>query len=131
MPAPLKVDRAVFADLAGQGWTNQALAERFGVTENTVTRLRKATGTVTAPRMTPERRARIEAMLDEGMSFKEIQRTEGADMSTLRKHFPGRNWTPQESSAYTAALRELEPRIRAMNPHAGLKRYTTPGRAAA
>lgn len=131
MSAPVKVDREAFADLAGQGWSNAALRERFGCSEITITRLRKLTGTVTAVRMTAERRARIAAMLDDGMSFKEIHRTEGADMSTLRKHFPGRNWTPQEASAHTAALRELEPLIRAMNPHARLKRYTTPGQVAA
>lgn len=112
MPAPVKVDRDQFARYAADGATNAELMERFGCSEATVTRLRKLTGTTTAKRMTPERLNRIAAMLDDGMPFNEISRTEGADPETLRKHFPGRQWTRQQSSAHSVAVRVLNREIR-------------------
>ena len=107
MPAPQRVDREQFRQLAVEGLSNAELAEHFGCSENTVTRLRKITGTVNARRMTPERLARIERMLDDGMPFKEIHRTEGADMQTLRRYFPGRQWTREQSIEHSATLRRL------------------------
>lgn len=58
--------------------------------------------------MTPERKAKITAMLDDGWSFAEIHRTEGAHPETLRIHFPGRAWTGRQRAEYQAALRLAE-----------------------
>ena len=60
--------------------------------------------------MTAERLSNIEAMLNDGWSFKEINRTEGADMETLRKYFPGRSWSKEQCVEYLR-MRRLE------NPH--------------
>lgn len=110
MAARLKVDREEFARLAADGMTNKGLRDHFQISEATVTRLRKLTETATAPRLTPERKARIDAMIADGWSFKEIRRTEGADMSTLRRHYPGHQWTKEQAREYQRALRMEQPR---------------------
>lgn len=122
-PAP-RVDRTEFTRLNEQGWTIPKLSEHFGITPTYVSRLRTKLGIIAPTKLNlrPERLATIEAMLDDGMSFKEIHRTEGADMETLRNHFPGRGWTQEQSAEYRAALRELEPLIRRNNV-ARIKRY--------
>lgn len=107
MPAKTKVDRAEFADLAAKGWTNEQLQQHFQVSDSTISRIRKTTGTSTAPRMTPERKATIEAMLADEWSFAEIGRTEGADPETLRRHFPGQAWTVAQRAAHLSALRNI------------------------
>jgi len=82
------------------GMSRADLADHFGCDLVTVTRIRKAldlpqfAGT---PRwLNTDRRNRIQAMLADGMSFAEISRTEGADPETLRRHFPGQQWTRQQ-----------------------------------
>ncbi|QDK01924.1 helix-turn-helix DNA binding domain protein [Arthrobacter phage Vibaki] len=106
MPAPRKVDLTELAALVEQGLTTPQLAEHFAVTPSTIARNRKRLGISTeCPRMTPERRATIEAMIEDGMPFAEIHRTEGADPETLRRHFPGRAWTTEQRAAHLAALR--------------------------
>ncbi|WAB10823.1 helix-turn-helix DNA binding domain protein [Arthrobacter phage Tuck] len=99
------VDRDEFARLHAEGWTIPRLADHFGVSPRTVSNLRAELDLRSPHFLSPERLARIEAMLDDGWSFKEIHRTEGADMETLRKHFPGRQWSKAEAVAHTAALR--------------------------
>ncbi|UVK63568.1 helix-turn-helix DNA binding domain protein [Arthrobacter phage Janeemi] len=99
------VDRAEFARLHTEGWTIARLADHFGVSPRTVSNLRRELDLRSPRLLSPERLARIEAMLDDGWSFKEIHRTEGADMETLRKHFPGRQWSKAEAIAHTAAAR--------------------------
>jgi IS30 family transposase len=110
MPAPRKVDRDTLAALVSQGLTTPQIAERLNVNPATIARHRAALGITTAlPRMTPERRATIEQMLDDEMPFAEIHRTEGAHPDTLRRHFPGRAWTVQQRAAHLSALRTGRP----------------------
>ncbi len=110
MPATRKVDRTALARLVDEGMTTPQLAAHFAVTESTIARNRAALGISTdVPRITPERRARIEAMLDDGMPFAEIHRTEGAHPETLRRHFPGRAWTLRQRTEHIAALRIARP----------------------
>lgn len=47
-----------------------------------------------------------EAMLDDGMSFAEIQRTLKISEHFLRDHFPGRGWTPQQAAQLRSAKRQ-------------------------
>jgi hypothetical protein len=118
MPGPKpRVDRDEFARLNAEGWTIPRLAEHFNITPTYVSRLRTKLG-IRTPNLldlTPERLATIEAMLNDGMSFKEIHRTEGADMETLRKHFPGRGWTLEQANEHRATIRTLRPLIRRNN----------------
>ncbi|URQ05033.1 DNA binding protein [Arthrobacter phage Iter] len=99
------VDRDEFARLHAEGWTIARLADHFGVSPRTVSNLRRELGLRSPRLLSPERLARIEAMLDDGWPFKEIHRTEGVDMETLRKHFPGRQWSKAQAIAHTAAVR--------------------------
>lgn len=92
MAAPKRIDRVEFARLYADGATPGTLAAHFGVDLSTVSRTRKALGLpAQAPRMTADRRAVIDALLDQGLSFGEIHRREGVDMGTLRRYWPGRD----------------------------------------
>jgi len=123
MSAPRKVDPDTLAALVDQGLTTPQIAERLHVSQSTIARHRAALG-ISAPRLllTPERLATIAAMLDDGLPFREIQRTEGADMETLRKYFPGRQWTRQQTIEHVAAVRPIYRRIRRAERHAALGR---------
>ena len=107
MSAKVKVDRAKFTELTQDGWTIKELAKHFECDPRTISRLRKSLNLPADTRrfMTAERRANIEAMLDDGWSFAEISRTEGAHEETLRIHFPGRQWTRRQQVEYVATLR--------------------------
>lgn len=82
-------------------------ARILGVSVDTVSRYAKRGGVVqTRGRaIDPARLVRLEAMLDEGLSFAEIHRTEGADMETLRRYFPGRQWTTAQRVEFQRTLR--------------------------
>lgn len=118
MPGPAqRVDREEFAKLSDEGLTLTQLANHFGIHPRAVTRIRTQIG-IKSPnlrKLTPERMAVIESMLEDGMPFQEIHRTEGVDMETLRKYFPGRGWTVEQSNEYRAAIRALAPKIRRNN----------------
>lgn len=103
----MKIDRAELTRLTVDGWTLKQLAEHFGAHPTSISRLRSRLGISPKPTMTPERRARIEAMLADEWSFAEIARTEGADPETLRRHFPGQAWTTAQRAAHLAALRHV------------------------
>lgn len=113
MTAHHKVDPTALAALVADGKTTPQLAQHFGVSESTIARHRAALG-ISAPRLllTPERLATIETMLDDGLPFREIQRTEGADMATLRKYFPGRQWTTEQTREHIAAVRPIYRQLR-------------------
>lgn len=118
MPGPRpRVDREEFTRLNDEGFTIPMLAEHFGISTTYVTRLRTKLGIKSRNRLdlTPERLTVIESMLEDGMSFKEIHRTEGVDMETLRRRFPGRGWTVEQANEYRAAIRALAPQIRRNN----------------
>ncbi|WVX88035.1 helix-turn-helix DNA binding domain protein [Arthrobacter phage TforTroy] len=102
--APRKVDRDEFARL-DPTMTLPELASHFGVSLATAVRVRRELGLARDHFLTQERLARIEAMLDDGWSFKEIHRTEGVDEETLRHHFPGRQWSKAQANEYRAACR--------------------------
>lgn len=106
-----RVDRTKFAQLFHSGTSAKLIAEELGCNTATVWRIHRALSLPpfegTQNWMTPDRKQRIEAMLDDGYSFAEIRRTEGAHPETLRKHFPGRHWTQAQQSDYTRMTREV------------------------
>lgn len=116
-PKP-RVDRAEFTRLNAEGWTLPQLAEHFKIHPTYASRLRTKLGIIAPTRLdlTAERLANIERMIEDGMSFKEIHRTEGVDMETLKKYFPGRGWTPAQAAEYRQMLRDLSPLIDKNNP---------------
>lgn len=101
----MKIDRAELTRLTADGWTIKQLAEHFNAHPTSISRLRTHLGISPKPAMTPERKKAIEAMLADEWSFAEISRTEGADVKTLSKHFPGQAWTTQQRAAHLSALR--------------------------
>lgn len=105
MAARIKVDRDRLTALTGDGWSVEQLAEHFNAHPSTISRLRTQLGISTKRTMTPERKAAIGAMLDDGWSFAEISRTEGADRETLQRYFPGRQWSMRQRDEHRAALR--------------------------
>lgn len=112
MPARKKVDRDEFARLHNEGLTQKELAEYFGVNPATLWRIQRILGLESpARRMTPERQARIQLMLDDGWPWKEIERTEGANWDTMRRHFPGTAWTHTHAGHMVAATRDVRPRL--------------------
>lgn len=115
MSARIKVDRCEFLRLNSAGWSIARLAAHFGVNEATISRLRRhhGAGMDTRRMMTPERRAAIQEMLNDGWPYKEIMRTEGASMDTLRKHFPGQAWTQEQASQFRADTRPARRKLAA------------------
>ena len=63
----------------------------------------------TAGRKPPaaERLALAEQLLDEGWPFQEIVKTHGLTYHSLRKHFPGRQWTNREAADHGILVRKL------------------------
>ncbi|MFD0044773.1 hypothetical protein ACFVGV_06235 [Pseudarthrobacter scleromae] len=105
--APRKVDREEFARLDGQegGWTLQELASHFGVSLATASRVRRELNLNREHFLRPEKIARIEAHLEDGWSFAEISRTEGVNVETLRRRYPGRAWSCRERDEHTSNVR--------------------------
>lgn len=118
----MKIDRAELTRLTADGWSVAQLAEHFGAHPTSISRLRTQLGISTKPAMTPERRARIQTMFDDGWPAKEIHRTEGADMETLRRHFPGQAWTPRQAQQHTSSIRPIYRRIRRAERFAAMGR---------
>lgn len=106
-----RVDRAVVERMHNDGLTLAQIANELGCAEYTVWRIRKELGLAPMRYMTPERRARIQEMLNDGWSWKEIERTEGANWDTMRRHFPGTQWTHQHVGHMVAATRNVRPRL--------------------
>jgi hypothetical protein len=121
MPAKQKVDREEFRRLsAEEGWTIPELAEHFRIHPISVSRIRRDLGIGHKRNvLTPERRARIETMLNDGWSFMEIHRTEGADRDMLLREFPGRAWTREQTLEYSRAMRQAKP---GLSKHWALRR---------
>lgn len=105
-----KVDSDEFTRKHNEGLTAPQLADYFGIAQSTVFKWRKKLGLKGASpvKMTADRKARIEAMLDQRIPFKEIARIEGITPQTLTVHFPNRGWTKQEVGRYAAMNIRLE-----------------------
>jgi hypothetical protein len=59
----------------------------------------------------PQTRAKLviaEQMLDDGCSYREIERTLHVKSNILRKEFPGRGWTQSEGGKLAMAMRKAE-----------------------
>jgi uncharacterized protein YerC len=105
-----KIDLEEFRQLLGDGWTASQLANHFESSTATITRYRRLAG---APShlLSPERIARIDAMIEDGWSFAEISRTEGVHVETLRRRYPGRAWTMRQRDAYVSTVRYFTEQI--------------------
>lgn len=84
------------AELFRQGLTPPVIANKLGISERTVDRAKSARG-LTRPRppepLTSALFERAKALLDDGASYFEVQRTIGVSHNTIRRHIPGYEYT--------------------------------------
>lgn len=82
------------------------IAEALRTSRRQIVKDRKALGlSKGAPiKMTQEELERAEALLDDGASLSEIARTLKLSERTIRRRFPGRGWTKEQTAEYTSAL---------------------------
>ncbi|AYN55849.1 helix-turn-helix DNA-binding domain protein [Arthrobacter phage Auxilium] len=112
-----KVAKDDFLHLHHQGLTAAQLAERFGISQRHVTRLRSELGVAqhvpyAARRMDAEALARAAELLDEGAALKEVGRTVGFDEVTIARHFPGRGWDRSTIGQHAKAIRDANEHLR-------------------
>jgi len=55
--------------------------------------------------VSPEALANWEAALDEGYAHKHVAEMYGVPRARVRKHFPGRGWTPKQISEHASLMR--------------------------
>ena len=99
--------------LTEQGMTEKQIADILGFDRRTVGRSRKRQGIAPGSsngnrRYTPEQIRRVEEMLDEGHSKRDIERTLGVNWNWLVKRYPGRGWTPAETGQYNRMRKQLD-----------------------
>lgn len=98
------------AELTRSGATIPQIAERLGITTRTVERARKRVG-INKPcrRYTDDEVARVEAMLADGVSMKEIDRTTGRAIGSTSNRWGGRGgWTRGDGARYRMMRARLE-----------------------
>lgn len=64
------------------------------------------------PQIPPEKLAKAEEMLDDGCSFREITKTLNMSWETLKRYFPGRQWTHQQCIEHGVLVRQSNRAIR-------------------
>lgn len=111
-PTPKKIDRDEVKRLVKHGLTIREIADRLNCNEGSISRIKAQLGITheyLGRPMTEERLHTIWQMLYDGWSHEEIHRTEGANVETIRRHFPNTAWTHKQSGEHQAALRILNP----------------------
>lgn len=105
--AKRRIDREQVRTLTLEGHTAADIAEQLRCSTSSVTQIRIKLGIANPnyAQLTPERLAKIKQWLDDGWSFAEITRTDGVTFETLKYHFPGRQWTPEQRLDHLRALR--------------------------
>ena len=103
-----KIDIEQYKKMYAEGCGRQEMADHFGVHRDTISVTRRKLKLPPFPKgedkYSPEDLAAVEAMLDEGLSFSEIQRSGGPAMLTLRRRFPGRGWSTEQRTELIRAL---------------------------
>lgn len=84
----------------GQSMTRREIAAKVGCCMDTVTKCWRRNGIGHAKdNCTPITRERLEIAkrcLDDGWSWSEIYKTHGISQQTMRKYFPGTQWTKEQ-----------------------------------
>lgn len=101
------VDRQELLRLHEQGKTTTQIAQHFGANVDSISRIKGQLGISARHDMTEERLARVAQMVEDGWSYAEIHRTEGISYDSLRRYFPGKSWTQEQTTEYLQ-LRRLE-----------------------
>lgn len=104
---------AKIAPLHALGLTSTEIAVRVGCSPRTVTRWRAQAGVTqhlpegAAKPVSQVKLRAAEILLDDGASYREVSRTVHIATHTLRRYFPGRGYTPQQSAEVAAMARKL------------------------
>lgn len=101
-----------FLDLQRQGCSASVMADRLGVTPRTIQRHRVRLGVAQEAShngpISPQLKARIKEMLDDGASISEVSRTLGCTHETIKRHFPDAGWDPRTVGEYARMMRTLK-----------------------
>lgn len=109
------VDPAEFRAQFEAGLNHAELTAHFGCNSATTSRIHKRLGLPPFAGaqnwFTPERRGQVQHLLDDGCSFAEIVRTTGVHPDTLRRHFPGQQWTKQQRAEWQRVINQQTGRL--------------------
>lgn len=96
------------ARLSAQQVPIKRQARILGITPRQVESSRRRQGLtgVTNQPVSAERRAQANAMFEDGASYAEVHRTTGINTKYLRKHWPDKGWTQEQTMEYRHALRK-------------------------
>lgn len=100
------VDRQELLRLHHQGKTTTEIAAHFGANVDSISRIKGQLGISIRNEMTPERLSRVAQMVEDGWSYAEINRTEGMSFESLRRYFPGKSWTQEQTTEYLQLRRQ-------------------------
>lgn len=100
-------DRDDVERLLKDGMSIHKVSVATGAPENAVRTVRKDLGLTRAPNRDgiEERLARAKAMIEDGASHYEVAKTLKMAPETLRRHFPGSQWSPQEAGHHAITVR--------------------------
>ena len=99
---------------SAKGWTAAAIADELGCAKRTVNRWRHDHGVAQPtpeawdPDGLPARLERARMLLEDGASYKEVERTVHMNRRTLRKRFPGYGWPPGEGGRLGAFITQTQ-----------------------
>lgn len=94
--------------LTEQGKSCATIAQTLGCSQRAVHNIRQRLG-ITNPtkrQLTPERRAAIEAAIQDGWSQAEICRTHHVDPETMRRHYPHGKWDREQQNEFERIRRQ-------------------------
>lgn len=111
-PYPRKPRRKIIDDnqvrqLTQQGLTAAQIAEQLHCSTSSINQIRARLGinnTYNQP-LTPQKRALIEAAIQDGWSQAEICRTHHIDPQTMRRHYPHAKWDLEQRLEHLRTLR--------------------------
>ena len=107
-----RVDYSEVERLTKFGWSASRIADQLRCSERTVVRVRAKLGIAqpvslySAKRVSPERLERARLLIEDGVSHNEIKRTLGMNTDTLRRHFPGTQWSQVEAGMFARTARD-------------------------
>jgi DNA-binding CsgD family transcriptional regulator len=91
--------RAQVVELTRQGLSTPQIADKLGITDRSVQRHKIAAGIAVErhPLLSEAETRWAEMLLDDGCPYAEVARTLDRSISTIRRVFPGRTWSPSDN----------------------------------